>query len=315
MLDLRLVFLRRQAVSLVDAPGALKVREPRQLTLIRNNCSARKICSAYRSCAPCPLGVSVPAARTLATWGQPVSHIPRSHTTHPTYSRYLATMPRAGRANAANPASNNKNMARPQPSTSLPVPDTSVRRSSRRKSAKPTTYEEKASDAEDGEENPTDADMHTEDAQQAIRDLVEMDKFFRENNKRQRLAAEQSNLSRQRDDGHGMGNPESSTVDVRERDTPSRQRKKPALLPTPEKDLDPDTIKTEQDADYVPATPHGTTTESKEEPEAAEESVERAAARPPAVNSSYLPLPWKGRLGYVSPCSPFFAVSKMCYSC
>lgn len=27
---------------------------------------------------------------------------------------------------------------------------------------------------------------------------------------------------------------------------------------------------------------------------------ERGAARPPAVNSSYLPLPWKGRLGYVS---------------
>jgi len=27
---------------------------------------------------------------------------------------------------------------------------------------------------------------------------------------------------------------------------------------------------------------------------------DRGAARPPAVNSSYLPLPWKGRLGYVS---------------
>jgi UV DNA damage endonuclease len=29
------------------------------------------------------------------------------------------------------------------------------------------------------------------------------------------------------------------------------------------------------------------------------EDIQAAALRPPAVNSSYLPLPWKGRLGYV----------------
>ncbi|KAK3498770.1 UV-endonuclease UvdE-domain-containing protein [Neurospora hispaniola] len=34
------------------------------------------------------------------------------------------------------------------------------------------------------------------------------------------------------------------------------------------------------------------------EPEDAQDAAERGAARPPAVNSSYLPLPWKGRLGY-----------------
>jgi UV DNA damage endonuclease len=34
--------------------------------------------------------------------------------------------------------------------------------------------------------------------------------------------------------------------------------------------------------------------------DASEEAVERGAARPPPVNSDYLPLPWKGRLGYVS---------------
>ncbi|RKU47109.1 UV-damage endonuclease [Coniochaeta pulveracea] len=125
-----------------------------------------------------------------------------------------------------------------------------------------------------------------------------MDKYFRENTKRQKLAVEQSHLPRPKDDRQGIFSTDSSTVDVRTKDTRSRQRKKPALLPTPEKDSDADFIKTEQDDDYVPSTPHGTITDSKEDPEAAEESVERAAARAPAVNSSYLPLPWKGRLGY-----------------
>lgn len=32
-----------------------------------------------------------------------------------------------------------------------------------------------------------------------------------------------------------------------------------------------------------------------------EEEVKQSLSRPPPVNSSYLPLPWKGRLGYVSP--------------
>jgi UV DNA damage endonuclease len=178
-----------------------------------------------------------------------------------------------------------------------------VRRSSRRNSAKPITYKEKESDVEDGEENPANTGMNSDDVKQAISDLVEMDKSLCTYTKRQKLAAEQSNRTQQRGDGHGMGNPESSTVDVRIRDTRSRQRKRPALLPTPEKDSEPDTIKTEEDAEYVPAIPLGTKVEAKQEPEDVEESVERAAARPPAVNSSYLPLPWKGRLGYVSSCS------------
>lgn len=34
--------------------------------------------------------------------------------------------------------------------------------------------------------------------------------------------------------------------------------------------------------------------------EADEEEIQAALSRPPPVNSDYLPLPWKGRLGYVS---------------
>ncbi len=35
------------------------------------------------------------------------------------------------------------------------------------------------------------------------------------------------------------------------------------------------------------------------------DAVDRGAARPSAVNSDYLPLPWKGRLGYVGPPPPW----------
>lgn len=40
--------------------------------------------------------------------------------------------------------------------------------------------------------------------------------------------------------------------------------------------------------------------EADGEEEADEEEVKEALSRPPPVNSDYLPLPWKGRLGYVS---------------
>lgn len=40
--------------------------------------------------------------------------------------------------------------------------------------------------------------------------------------------------------------------------------------------------------------------EADGEEEADEEEIKEALSRPPPVNSDYLPLPWKGRLGYVS---------------
>ena len=40
--------------------------------------------------------------------------------------------------------------------------------------------------------------------------------------------------------------------------------------------------------------------EADDEVEADEEEVKEALSRPPPVHSDYLPLPWKGRLGYVS---------------
>lgn len=40
--------------------------------------------------------------------------------------------------------------------------------------------------------------------------------------------------------------------------------------------------------------------ESDEEVPIEAEELKTALSKPPPVNSSYLPLPWKGRLGYVS---------------
>lgn len=39
--------------------------------------------------------------------------------------------------------------------------------------------------------------------------------------------------------------------------------------------------------------------EAEGDEEADEEEIQAALSRPPPVNSDYLPLPWKGRLGYV----------------
>ena len=45
--------------------------------------------------------------------------------------------------------------------------------------------------------------------------------------------------------------------------------------------------------------------EAEGDEEAGEEEIQAALSRPPPVNSDYLPLPWKGRLGYVRNSSPF----------
>ena len=47
--------------------------------------------------------------------------------------------------------------------------------------------------------------------------------------------------------------------------------------------------------------------EAEGDEEADEEEIQAALSRSPPVNSDYLPLPWKGRLGYVSPTAPHIA--------
>lgn len=52
--------------------------------------------------------------------------------------------------------------------------------------------------------------------------------------------------------------------------------------------------------------------ESDEDVPVKEEELKDAFSRPPPVNSDYLPLPWKGRLGYVSASSRVLDVYSCC---
>jgi UV DNA damage endonuclease len=52
---------------------------------------------------------------------------------------------------------------------------------------------------------------------------------------------------------------------------------------------------TNEKLDVTPIDP-----ESDEDVPVEAEELQEALSRPPPVNSDYLPLPWKGRLGYVS---------------
>jgi len=56
-------------------------------------------------------------------------------------------------------------------------------------------------------------------------------------------------------------------------------------------------VAAQQASDSKPADPDGND-DTPEEPE----QIKLQARRPPPVNTDYLPLPWKGRLGYVSLC-------------
>ena len=55
-----------------------------------------------------------------------------------------------------------------------------------------------------------------------------------------------------------------------------------------------------KDKKSVTAEPQFLDPEAEGDEEADEEEIQAALSRPPPVNSDYLPLPWKGRLGYVN---------------
>lgn len=66
----------------------------------------------------------------------------------------------------------------------------------------------------------------------------------------------------------------------------------------------------DHDAPEFPARDGSLDPESNDEVPVVAEELQHALTRPPAVNSSYLPLPWQGRLGYVSPAAKLpFSVS------
>lgn len=117
-------------------------------------------------------------------------------------------------------------------------------------------------------------------AASALRRLEEMETSFKNDIKRRRLQIEQSIV-----DGASAG-----------RLAPALKHRGYASGGSDVIHLDRVLLTPEEDRG------HAYETAKDEESETGEELMEtiKGANRPPAVNSDYLPLPWKGRLGYVS---------------
>lgn len=121
------------------------------------------------------------------------------------------------------------------------------------------------------------------DVENAIESLEEMELAFKRDTKRRKLQVESSIISSHDDSGDRAFRPrmvrgESLVLQ------PGR------LLLTPERDC----------GDAEEDTRAGSPGDHAEAVEDIAEPADRGAKRAPAVNSDYLPLPWRGRLGYVS---------------
>ncbi|KAK3370677.1 UV-endonuclease UvdE-domain-containing protein [Podospora didyma] len=138
-----------------------------------------------------------------------------------------------------------------------------------------------------------------EGVQSAIEGLARMERRLKKATKRQKIKVEETNFSNKTPrDARPDGDPK-SVRDVNLKNAPElqppkgQQPKSKGQLPTPEQDVF-EVIATEE-AEAQPETDATVTAgQVNELPDA----PERGAGRPPPVNSNYLPLPWKGRLGY-----------------
>lgn len=149
-----------------------------------------------------------------------------------------------------------------------------------------------ATKARESGENKTTTVWDTEEGvQQAVQQLSQMEEHLKGAVRRQRLAVESSDL--------GTGGQDPSDRPFARR-RPNVDKGSVNELPA---DL-PDEIEKAPMDDYEADLAMGDMAEAKAE----DDKVDRGAKRPPAVNSAALPLPWKGRLGYVSTSKPDVAV-------
>jgi UV DNA damage endonuclease len=119
-----------------------------------------------------------------------------------------------------------------------------------------------------------------EGVERAMRELGEMEEKFQQATRTQRMAVESSDLSFEQQEPHVF---QSSPIWSAKSVVNQKQNPQPTK------------IETAPQEDYEAELAQGDLVEAK----AADDGAERGAARPPPVNSDTLPLPWKGRLGYV----------------
>ncbi len=138
-----------------------------------------------------------------------------------------------------------------------------------------------------------------EDMQLAIEGLARMERRLRSATKRQKLQIEQDSQHSEscRIVAEQAPRPAPAAMeDVSKIVLPKKATANPGQLPTPEEERGNVVRDASRAAGQAPEARDMDT--SEEAPPEAPDVPERGAARPPAVNSSYLPLPWKGRLGY-----------------
>ncbi|KAK8003993.1 hypothetical protein PG989_003712 [Apiospora arundinis] len=148
-----------------------------------------------------------------------------------------------------------------------------------------------------------------ENVEEAMHDLQDMEAQLRGVVKRQKLAVKSSSFMTEPDDLAKDAFTPKSTRDGPELLKPTehwgdhaKKEKEPAPVKKKTTPAKPKTASVKQE-EVKQEEQSGMTREDPEEPaepEAAEDvsDIKLEGARPPPVNSDYLPLPWKGRLGY-----------------
>lgn len=143
----------------------------------------------------------------------------------------------------------------------------------------------------DGERFKEKAAASSPGVKKAIDVLAEMERGFRQETKRQKLRLAESSIPAHHEFPTQKGSKSHPATPL----DPEAREPSPTTIgsfPTAEEIIQ--TSKESGEANIeAHVAPRG----------ADDDTIEQGAARPPAINSSYLPLPWKGRLGYVS--SPF----------
>ena len=106
---------------------------------------------------------------------------------------------------------------------------------------------------------------------------------------------------KEEDDGLSVinGNSDSSLSDVPEIESPTKPKAKVNGKAEGKGAKTGKTNKPSSPPTQARKEPSNVDPEADGEEEADEAEIQAASQRPPAVNSDYLPLPWKGRLGYV----------------
>lgn len=183
------------------------------------------------------------------------------------------------------------------------------RRSSRRISSKPDYAESAVEDegvamptpaqSDRGGQRQTKVQSGHDELKRAVESLDELDQNLLRAGKRQRRQIGASHVASDADgyikqEAEGVERALSST-DQRAKGKPPRTKRKTSRVAV---GRDISGGEEEEDGDDAYVVSDGDPEEGADDPVL--EVAERGAARPPAVNSSYLPLPWTGRLGYVS---------------